>query len=182
MDGDLAPLVDLVELAERHDCMLMVDEAHATGVLRGWSRHCRTFRPGAKNTNPHGHTQQSAGRRGGFVAGSRQLIDWLWNRARPFVFSTAHPPAVAAAAIAAIDIVQSDPHRRFDLLANAAELREAFAAPLPSAAGGTGANHSARDRFCRNGNASGRRAAPPRIFRSRNPTAVSSGRPVAAAH
>jgi 8-amino-7-oxononanoate synthase len=137
MDGDLAPLGDLVELAERHRCMLMVDEAHATGVFgangRGVAEHF-----GVEQQIPirMGTLSKALGSAGGFVAGSRQLIDWLWNRARPFVFSTAHPPAIAAAAIAALGIVASEPHRRIELLSRAAELREILATRcgFPSAA------------------------------------------------
>lgn len=128
MDGDLAPLPDLVELAERHDCMLMVDEAHATGVF-GANGHGAAEHFGVESRIPirTGTLSKALGSAGGFVAGSHQLIDWLWNRARPFVFSTAHPPAIAAAAIAALEIVRTEPHRRTDLLANAAKLRESLA-------------------------------------------------------
>jgi 7-keto-8-aminopelargonate synthetase-like enzyme len=74
-----------------------------------------------------GTLSKALGAGGGFVAGSRQLIDWLLNRARPYVFSTAHPPAVAAAACAALEIVEHEPQRRRALLARAAQLRAMLA-------------------------------------------------------
>ena len=87
-----------------------------------------------------GTLSKALGSAGGFVAGSRQLIDWLANRARPYIFSTAHPPAVAAAAIAALDIIRDEPHRRTELLQNAAALREKIATTcrFPSAASAAG--------------------------------------------
>ncbi|MBL8826400.1 MAG: 8-amino-7-oxononanoate synthase [Planctomycetaceae bacterium] len=134
MDGDLAPLPDLVELAARHDAMLMVDEAHATGVFgangRGVAEHCgldaRTygeeFEPGIAIRV--GTLSKALGGSGGFVAGSWALIHWLTNRARSYVFSTAPPAACCAASIAALGMVVNFPERREQLLAKAAWLRE----------------------------------------------------------
>lgn len=124
MDGDLAALPELAELAERHGAMLLVDEAHATGVFgqhgRGTAEH---FGVEAQVPVRIGTLSKALGSVGGFVAGSRSLIDWLINRARPYVFSTAAPAAVAAAALAALEIVRQEPERRTALLARAGSLR-----------------------------------------------------------
>ncbi len=147
MDGDLAPLVQLADLAERFDAMLMVDEAHATGVFgrhgRGVAEHlgdCPDFRVGENGTvsfatstiesRVHvriGTLSKALGSVGGFVAGSEQLVEWLVNRARPYVFSTAAPAATSAAAIAALEIVEQEPQRRQSLLARAETLRAELA-------------------------------------------------------
>jgi 8-amino-7-oxononanoate synthase len=130
MDGDLAPLVQIAELADRYDAMLMVDEAHATGVFGtngcGVVEHFAVACPALKQ-RLHvrmGTLSKALGSGGGFVCGSQSLIDWLANRARTYVFSTAQPPATSAAAIAALDIARREPIRRENLLRNAAALRE----------------------------------------------------------
>jgi 8-amino-7-oxononanoate synthase len=127
MDGDLAPLVELADLASRFDAMLLIDEAHATGVFgrrgRGVAEHLGV------EDRVHvriGTLSKALGSIGGFVAGSRPLIDWLVNRARPYVFSTALPAAVAAAALAAMVIVRDEPERRVALYQRAARLRDAL--------------------------------------------------------
>lgn len=124
MDGDLARLHEIVELADRYDCMLLVDEAHASGVFgkrgRGMCEHLGV------EEQVHirvGTLSKALGCAGGFVAGSRKLIAWLVNRARPYVFSTAQPAANCAAALAALEIVESEPQRRTTLLARAETLR-----------------------------------------------------------
>lgn len=124
MDGDLAPLPELVEVAHRHGAMLLVDEAHATGVFGQRGRGTAE----ALGVDSYiairvGTLSKALGCAGGFVAGSRRLIQWLANTARPYVFSTAGPPASAAAAMVALDVVQHEPHRRTQLLARAAHLR-----------------------------------------------------------
>jgi 8-amino-7-oxononanoate synthase len=124
MDGDLAPLARLVELAERFDAMLMVDEAHATGVFgpRG-SGVVEHFGLHARVHVRVGTLSKALGSGGGFVCGRRPLIDWLANRARTYVFSTAQPAGTHAAAVAALDIVIGEPQRRTQLLERAANLR-----------------------------------------------------------
>jgi 8-amino-7-oxononanoate synthase len=124
MDGDQAPLREIVELADRYDCMLLVDEAHATGVFGARGRGiCEDFGVEDQVHARVGTLSKALGCAGGFVAGSRKLIAWLVNRARPYIFSTAHPAANAAAALAALAIVESEPQRRTTLLARAASLR-----------------------------------------------------------
>ena len=125
MDGDLAPLTELTDLAERHHAMLMIDEAHATGVFgdngRGVAEHLNVE---DRVDVRMGTLSKALGSAGGYVAGSRSLIDWLTNRARPYVFSTAGPAAASAAALAALDVVRDEPNRRQELLARAAKFRE----------------------------------------------------------
>ena len=125
MDGDLAPLDRLAEVARRHGAMLLVDEAHATGVF---GRHGRgvaeCFGVEDRVDVRIGTLSKALGSVGGFAAGSRSLIEWLIHRARPYVFSTAGPPAAAAAAVAALDVVQDEPRRREQLLSRAASLRD----------------------------------------------------------
>ncbi|MCH8045364.1 MAG: 8-amino-7-oxononanoate synthase [Planctomycetes bacterium] len=127
MDGDLAPLVELADLAERYDCMLMVDEAHATGVFGRQGRGVAEMLGVERGVHIRvGTLSKALGCAGGFVAGDLALIDWLVNRARPYVFSTAHPAAGAAAAIAALDIVRDEPERRMKLLQTAEQFRGAL--------------------------------------------------------
>lgn len=124
MDGDLAPLVSLVDLAEQHDCMLLVDEAHATGVFGARGRGvAESLGIEQRVLIRVGTLSKALGCAGGFVCGSRALIEWLANRARPYVFSTAPPPATCAAALAALEIVRAEPARRSELLARAESLR-----------------------------------------------------------
>lgn len=125
MDGDLAPLPALAELAEAHQAMLLVDEAHATGVFGARGRGVSEALGVEERVDVRiGTLSKALGCSGGFVTGRRKLIDWLANRARPYVFSTAPPAALAAAALAALEIVRTEPNRRSALLARAAALRE----------------------------------------------------------
>jgi 8-amino-7-oxononanoate synthase len=128
MDGDLAPLVELAEVARRYEAMLLVDEAHATGVFgaggRGIAEH---FGVEEAVTARVGTLSKALGCAGGMISGSRLLIDWLINRARPYIYSTAAPPAISAAACAALEIVAAEPHRRHSLLRRADDLRRQLA-------------------------------------------------------
>ncbi|MGE6377891.1 8-amino-7-oxononanoate synthase [Peribacillus muralis] len=116
MDGDIAPLPGIVNLAKRYGALIMVDDAHATGVLgkdgRGTSEH---FGLKGKVDIEMGTLSKAIGVEGGFVAGSRSLIDYLLNKARPFIFSTALSPCVVAGALAAVDIIMTEPERRVRL-------------------------------------------------------------------
>ncbi len=112
MDGDIAPLPALCELAERHGAIMMVDDAHASGVLG------RNGRGTVDHFGLHGrvHIQvgtlsKAIGALGGYIAGSQSLIEWLQLRGRPFLFSTSHPPAVTAACLAAFDVLENEPER-----------------------------------------------------------------------
>ena len=110
MDGDLGPLPGLCSLAEEFGCIMMVDDAHASGVFgqngRGTVDH---FGVHGRVDVQVGTLSKAIGVLGGYVAGSRSLIDFLYHRARPFLFSTSHPPAVAAACIAALDVLLDEP-------------------------------------------------------------------------
>ncbi len=110
MDGDLGPLPDLCALAEDTGCIMMVDDAHASGVFgrngRGTVDH---FGMHGRVDVQVGTLSKAIGALGDYVAGSHDLIDFLHHRARPFLFSTSHPPAVAAACIAAIDVLMEEP-------------------------------------------------------------------------
>ena len=125
MDGDVAPLEEICNLAERFGCMVMFDEAHATGVFGRHGSGLTEWLGLEERVHIRvGTLSKALGCAGGFVAGSKLLVDWLTNRARPYVFSTAHPAAGAAAALAALDVVQCEPGRREKLLQNAAYLRD----------------------------------------------------------
>jgi 8-amino-7-oxononanoate synthase len=129
MDGDLAPLGEIAGLAGRYGAWLMVDEAHATGVLgaggRGGAELCGVE---ARVDISIGTLSKALGGSGGFVAGNAALIDCLRNRARSFIYTTAPPPAACAAAIAALRIVEEQPETRADLLRRAHRLRRGLAA------------------------------------------------------
>ena len=112
MDGDIGPVDQLSALAEKYGAIMMVDDAHASGVLG------RNGRGSVDHFNVHGRVDvqvgtlsKAIGALGGYVCGSRDLIDYLYHRARPFLFSTSHPPSVAATCIAAFDILENEPER-----------------------------------------------------------------------
>ncbi|MFP5236675.1 MAG: glycine C-acetyltransferase [Acidobacteriota bacterium] len=112
MDGDIGPVDKLAALAEKYGAIMMVDDAHASGVLG------RNGRGSVDHFHMHGRVDvqvgtlsKAIGALGGYVCGSRDLIDYLYHRARPFLFSTSHPPSVAASCIAAFDILEQEPER-----------------------------------------------------------------------
>ena len=110
MDGDVGVVPELCALAEEFGCIMMVDDAHASGVFgkngRGTIDH---FGMHGRVDVQVGTLSKAIGALGGYVAGSKALIEFLYHRARPFLFSTSHPPAVAAACIAAIDVLEQEP-------------------------------------------------------------------------
>jgi len=130
MDGDIGPVDKLAALAEKYGAIMMVDDAHASGVLgrngRGSVDH---FGMHGKVDVQVGTLSKAIGALGGYVCGTKDLIDYLYHRARPFLFSTSHPPSVAATCIAAFDILEAEPERIERLWANTryfqAELRGA---------------------------------------------------------
>lgn len=112
MDGDIGPLPALCGLAEKYGAIMMVDDAHASGVLgrngRGSIDH---FKVHGRVDVQVGTLSKAMGALGGYVCGSRDLIDFLYHRARPFLFSTSHPPSVAATCIAAFEVLEQEPER-----------------------------------------------------------------------
>ena len=133
MDGDLFPLCELTNIAQAYDAWTYVDDAHGTGVLgengRGSAEHWKIE---GQIDVVMGTLGKAFGVAGAYVTGSRVLIDYLLNRARAFVFTTAQPPALAAAASAALQIVQTEPELRARLRRNAARVRSALRIPGPS--------------------------------------------------
>src|SRR5205085_5799514 len=112
MDGDIGPLPALCDLAEKYGAIMVVDDAHSSGVLG------RNGRGTIDHFNLHGRVDiqvgtlsKAIGALGGYVCGTRDLLDFLYHRARPFLFSTSHPPSVAASCIAAFEVLESEPER-----------------------------------------------------------------------
>ncbi len=110
MDGDIGPLPGLCDIAEKYGAIMMVDDAHSSGVLG------RQGRGTIDHFNQHGRVDiqvgtlsKAIGALGGYVCGTRDLIDFIYHRGRPFLFSTSHPPSVAATCIAAFDVLQNEP-------------------------------------------------------------------------
>jgi glycine C-acetyltransferase len=119
MDGDIGPLPGLCGLAEKYGAVMMVDDAHASGVLgrngRGSIDH---FQVHGRVDIQVGTLSKAIGALGGYVCGTRDLIEFLYHRGRPFLFSTSHPPSVAATCMAAFDVLEQEPERIQDLWAN----------------------------------------------------------------
>ncbi len=129
MDGDIGPVGELAALAEKYGAIMMVDDAHASGVLgrngRGSVDH---FKVHGQVDVQVGTLSKAIGALGGYVCGSQDLIDFLYHRARPFLFSTSHPPSVAATCIAAFDILENEPERIQRLWDNTAYFKQQLAA------------------------------------------------------
>jgi glycine C-acetyltransferase len=128
MDGDIGPVDKLATLAEKYGAIMMVDDAHSSGVLG------RNGRGSIDHFDVHGRVDvqvgtlsKAIGSLGGYVCGSRDLIDYLYHRARPFLFSTSHPPSVAASCMAAFDILENEPERIARLWANTAYFKQGLA-------------------------------------------------------
>ena len=125
MDGDLAPLPDIVRIAKKYNAMVMVDEAHGTGVFgengRGVVEH---FNLDNEVDVVMGTLSKAIGSLGGYVSGDEDLISYLRNKARPFMYTTALPPAVSAASIAGINLIQEDPSLRETLWNNVRCIKE----------------------------------------------------------
>jgi 7-keto-8-aminopelargonate synthetase-like enzyme len=128
MDGDLAPLRELCDLAERFEAEVLVDEAHGTGVFGEHGRGvCEQLGVEGRVAVRVGTLSKAIGSLGGFVAGPTTLVDWLWNKARTQVFSTALPPAICAAACAAIETIEHEPELRQRLWRNCEFVRRELA-------------------------------------------------------
>jgi glycine C-acetyltransferase len=119
MAGDIAPLPQLVELAEKYGCIMMIDDAHSSGVLG------RNGRGTVDHFNLHGRVDvqvgtlsKAIGALGGYVCSTRDAIEFLYHRARPFLFSTSHPPSVAATCLAAFEVLEEEPQLVAQLWAN----------------------------------------------------------------
>ena len=125
MDGDIAPLKQIVERAEAYSALVMVDDAHASGVLgrngRGTVNH---FGLDGRVDLQIGTLSKAIGVLGGYVASTQTVRDFLIHRARPFLFSTSHPPGVAAACTAALDVLLSEPERIDRLWANTRRFKD----------------------------------------------------------
>jgi glycine C-acetyltransferase/8-amino-7-oxononanoate synthase len=129
MDGDVAPLAELLELARRHNCRLMVDEAHATGALGPGGRGSVAAAGLSGEVDVvMGTLGKALGSYGAYVCAGHELADYLLNTARSFIFSTALPPPTIAAALAALRLLEAEPQRVERLAANAETLRRSLAA------------------------------------------------------
>jgi glycine C-acetyltransferase len=125
MDGDIAPLPQLVELAEKYGCIMMIDDAHASGVLgrngRGTVDHYKLH---GRVDIQVGTLSKAIGALGGYVCSTRDTIEFLYHRARPFLFSTSHPPSVAATCVAAFEVLEEEPQLIDQLWANTRFFKE----------------------------------------------------------
>ncbi|MCW6037857.1 8-amino-7-oxononanoate synthase [Spirulina subsalsa FACHB-351] len=125
MDGDLCPLLELLQFAQDYEAMLLVDEAHATGVMGATGAGCvEHFNCTGAELIQVGTLSKALGSLGGYVAGSKVLIDFLRNRAPSWIYTTGLSPADTAAALAALHIVQSEPERRSTIFENVKFIKE----------------------------------------------------------
>jgi len=132
MDGDLCPLPEILAIAEEFSCMVLVDEAHATGVLGTTGAGCvEYFGCTGRTIIQVGTLSKALGSLGGYVAGSAALIDFLRNRAPSWIYTTALSPADTAAALKAVQIVQQEPERRTQLNYNVDTLKQLMQEQLP---------------------------------------------------
>lgn len=135
MDGDLAPLPLLCDLCERYDAHLIVDEAHASGVLGAdGSGSCEELGVKSRVAIRIGTLSKAIGSQGGFVVGPRTVIDYLINRCRPLIYSTAGSPLTIAAALGGLETIRSEPQRRRHVRTLAEQLRQQLRARRPSLA------------------------------------------------
>lgn len=125
MDGDVAPLAELSALASAHEAMLVVDEAHATGIFGGRGRGCGEGLPQENLISVH-TCGKALGVAGALICASASIIDYLVNKARPFIYSTAPPPVIAAMVARALQLVDEEPWRRARLLQLARSAHEAL--------------------------------------------------------
>ena len=125
MDGNIVPLNEIMELARRYDAFVIVDDAHATGVLGEYGRGTSEYL-GVQPDVVIGTLSKAVGTEGGFVAGSKVLIDFLLNFARSFIFQTAIPPSICAASCAALDIIEEETQARHLLLANVERIKSSL--------------------------------------------------------
>ncbi|HEY7298317.1 MAG TPA: 8-amino-7-oxononanoate synthase [Xanthobacteraceae bacterium] len=130
MDGDLAPLPALADLARRHDAWLMTDDAHGIGVLGGGRGSTFAYDASVDVPLQMGTLSKAIGAYGGYLCASSAVIDLIHNRARTFVYSTGLPPVIAAAAIAALDIIEEDPAYAALPLAKARRFTQAAGLPI----------------------------------------------------
>jgi 7-keto-8-aminopelargonate synthetase-like enzyme len=125
MDGDMAPLQKIVELAQKYECSVMIDEAHALGILgkngRGLAEHLGVEE---EIDIQMGTLSKAAGGLGAYCCGSEELISFLMNQARSFIYTTALPPSIAAALCVAMDIIQNDVHLRERLKHNTLYMKQ----------------------------------------------------------
>lgn len=127
MDGDMAPLQEIVALAQKYECLVMIDEAHALGVMgrggRGLAEH---FGVEEKIDIQMGTLSKAAGCFGAYCCGSKTLISYLVNKARSFIYTTGMPPSIAAAAHRAVEIIETEPRLRQSLWENTRYMKEAL--------------------------------------------------------